>query len=70
MWDRINREIKHHCSQCPDRENCLKQKCVVYRIKGFTLAIFDDSKINIDDFFENKGVNQISLFDLFEEGEI
>lgn len=63
MWDRINREIREHCSQCPDRQNCLKQKCVVYRIKGYTLAIFDSSKINIDEFFAEDSKCQMSLFD-------
>lgn len=63
MWDKINKEIQSHCSQCPRKEACFKNKCVVYRIKSLTLAIFDSSKINIDEFFEKENNNQVSLFD-------
>ncbi len=63
MWDKITKEIKNHCSQCSKRDECLKNKCVVYRIKNMTLAIFDDSKINIDDFFESQTDLQMSMFD-------
>ena len=70
MWEKINNEIKNHCSQCPEKENCLKQKCVVYRIKNITLAIFDSSKINIDDFFETEDKKQISIFDLVGGDEL
>lgn len=63
MWERVNTEIKNHCSQCSEKDNCLKNKCVVYRIKNLTLAIFDSSKINIDEFFTAEDKSQMSLFD-------
>lgn len=48
MWDRVNKEIQHHCSQCPDREKCLKQKCVVYRIKNYKHDIKYFFELDID----------------------
>ncbi len=67
MWEKINNEIKTHCEQCSQKDRCIKQKCIVYRIKNLTLGIFDPSKINIDDFFESADEVQISLFDLGDE---
>lgn len=70
MWERINTEIKEHCSQCPQKDKCLKSKCIVYRIKNITLAIFDSSKVNIDDFFDGEDSRQLNLFDCIGGDEI
>ena len=68
MFQKIENEIKKHCSACPHAEACLRRKCFAYRIKQLVLSTFNPSTINIDDFFEPPENSQISMFD-FGEGE-
>jgi hypothetical protein len=63
MFQKISDEINDHCQTCPAKSECLKNKCVVYRINSLLHSIFNPSKINIEDFFEPEEESQISLFD-------
>lgn len=64
MFQKIEDEINKHCKNCPQCNDCIKCQCIVYRIRNILHSIFDPSKINIDDFFENEDKKQISIFDL------
>lgn len=70
MFQKITTEISNHCQICSENNECLKNDCVVFRIKKHLHSVFDPSKINIDDFFESEEENQISVFDLLEGDEI
>lgn len=63
MFQKIADEINNHCQTCPTKSECLKNKCVVYRIQTLLHSIFNPSKINIEEFFETDVESQISLFD-------
>jgi hypothetical protein len=65
MFQKITDEVNNHCQSCPTKDECLKNKCVVYRIKSRLCSIFDPSKVNIDDFFDPEDRVQLSMFDLF-----
>ena len=64
VFQKIADEINNHCQTCPSQNECMKNKCVVYRIQSLLHSIFNPSKINIDDFFAPEEKIQISLFDL------
>ena len=64
MFQKIADEIKSHCGSCPSKNECLKNKCVVYRIQSLLHSVFNPSKINIEEFFAPEEKIQTSLFDL------
>jgi len=68
VFQKIADEVNAHCQVCPQKDQCLKNQCVVYRVKNRLLGIYDPSKINIDDFFEAEDRRQISIFD-FDGGD-
>jgi hypothetical protein len=70
VFQKITTEIINHCQICSENNDCLKNDCVVYRIKNYLHSVFNPSRINIDDFFEPEEKNQITLFDFFEDDEI
>lgn len=65
MVEEIEKELQEQCDKCKKNE-CEMMECFIYRIKQYIQFNEEDTKFNIDDFFEKEDKNQMTIFDMEE----